>query len=214
VNRLLPSFGRRHGRKLRSSRSVLLETALPSLLIAPGYVAAAPLWFEIGFGSGEHLAEQARRNPQVNFIGCEPYVNGMTTLLAAIQKNDLRNIRLYDGDARMLLEAMPDESIDRMFILFPDPWPKARHHKRRIISQESLTLFYKKLKAGGMLRVATDHVDYCEWMLEQFLIFAQFTWEAKTQSDWQNPPPDWVPTRYQAKALAEGRQATFLEWRK
>ncbi|HEU5047010.1 MAG TPA: tRNA (guanosine(46)-N7)-methyltransferase TrmB [Rickettsiales bacterium] len=217
---LLPSFGRRRGRKLRASRSILFETLLPKLLIpepasslTPAELFAEPekpLWFEIGFGGGEHMAQQARWNPNVNFIGCEPYINGMASLLASVDKEKIANIRLFDGDARLLLEKLPDASIERMFVLFPDPWPKARHHKKRIISQGSLELFYRKLKPGGRLRIATDHVDYGIWMLENLLAFKKFTWEANNHTDWDTPPADWVRTRYQAKAEAEGRMATFL----
>jgi tRNA (guanine-N7-)-methyltransferase len=218
----LTSFGRRRGRKLRASKDAVLEAALPRLLIAlpqeqlhPDTLftqAGRELWFEIGFGGGEHLVEQARRNPQVNFIGCEPYVNGLATLLASIEKLECGNIRLYNDDARALLEKLPDGCIQRLFVLFPDPWPKARHHKRRIIAQPSLELFYRKLAPGGLLRIATDHVDYSVWMLEQLQLFGKFAWTAQSHLDWKQPPADWVPTRYQAKALQEGREAVFFDW--
>lgn len=214
---MLRSFGRRHGRKLRANRAAMVETLLPKLLInlPPENLfkdTTRPLWFEIGFGGGEHLAEQARLHPEVNFIGCEPYVNGMATLLSAIERERLANIRLYDNDARLLLGELSDNSIERMFILFPDPWPKVRHHKKRIISQGSLPLFHRKLKAGGLLRIATDHEDYCTWILENLLAYGKFSWQAKSQVDWHTPPENWVTTRYQAKAAAEGRKAVFLDW--
>jgi len=219
----LQSFGRRRGRKLRVSRSALMEMLLPKLLIelpenglSPESLfqgnGKAPLWFEIGFGAGEHLVEQARRHPDIHFIGCEPYINGMAVLLSAIDKDELDNIQLYDGDARLLLERLPDESIERLFVLFPDPWPKARHHKRRIISQSTLALFYRKLAPEGLLRIATDHEDYGVWMFEHLLTFGKFKWTAKSCRDWKNPPADWVKTRYQGKADAEGRPAMFLDW--
>lgn len=214
---MLRSFGRRHGRKLRAHRAALVETLLPKLLITLPSPELSdnppqPLWFEIGFGGGEHLEQQARLNPQVHFIGCEPYVNGMARLLSAIERDRLSNIRVYDNDARELLDALPDNSIARMFILFPDPWPKVRHHKKRIISQASLALFHRKIKTGGLLRIATDHVDYCTWMLENLLAFGKFSWQAESQADWKTPPEHWVTTRYQAKAEAEGRKAVFLDW--
>jgi len=214
---LLRSYGRRHGRKLRAGQAALVETLLPQLLITlpPENMFAdpsLPVWFEIGFGAGEHLVEQARQNPGINFIGCEPYVNGMASLLAAIERDALKNIRLYGGDARLLLSELADNSLERIFVLFPDPWPKARHHKKRIISRNSLELFYRKLTMGGLLRIATDHEDYCIWILENLLAFRKFEWRAKTQDDWNNPPQDWVATRYQAKAEAEGRRAVFLDW--
>jgi len=213
----LRSYGRRQGRKLKTTQSELVKSLLPKLLItlpanAPLYDAQKPLWFEIGFGGGEHLVEQARKHPHINFIGCEPYINGMAKLLAAIEKDKLSNIRLYDGDARSLLEALPDESIERLFVLFPDPWPKARHNKRRLISQASLALFYQKLKAGGLLRIASDHEDYVQWILEQLMLFNKLKWTAQQHTDWEMPPADWVRTRYQAKAEAEGRAAVFLDW--
>ena len=221
---VIPSFGRRRGRKLRPNRNALVETLLPQLRIAlPSATCHLPLatlfpnpnlpvWFEIGFGNGEHLVEQARRNPQVNFIGCEPYINGMASLLAAIDRDALTNIRLFDGDARVLLETLPDASLDRLFVLFPDPWPKNRHHKKRLISLNTLPLFYQKLKPSGRFRITTDHADYCTWILETLLAYGKFTWAAKAQADWEQPPADWVRTRYQEKAEAEGRKATFLEW--
>jgi len=218
----LQSFGRRRGRKLRANREELVESLLPKLLIRlpDGTLDPAtlfikpknPLWFEIGFGGGEHLVEQARRNPQCNFLGCEPYINGVAKLLSAIDKDKLDNIRLYDGDARLLLERLPDASIERMFILFPDPWPKARHHKRRIISQTTLTLLHKKIIAGGMLRLATDHVEYGAWMLEQLQAFKKFSWMARNAEDWNEAPADWVVTRYQQKAAGEGRNPLFLNY--
>lgn len=217
----LQSFGRRRGHKLHTSRQTLVDTLLPKLLIpAPDKtvdIAAlfgrnAPLWFEIGFGGGEHLAEQARLNPAVNFIGCEPYLNGVATLLAAVDEHKLQNVRLYDGDARLLVSKLPDESIERLFVLFPDPWPKARHHKRRIINQQTLEIFHQKLKKGGLLRIATDHVDYGTWILSQMLKFERLIWQATQPEHWQKAPTDWVPTRYQAKALAEGRLPLFLDF--
>jgi tRNA (guanine-N7-)-methyltransferase len=218
----IPSFGRRKGHKLRPSRSNLMETLLPTLLIPlpegqiePSTLFGAKtgaLWFEIGFGGGEHLTQQAEQNRDTSFIGCEPYINGVAKLLASIGQHTLTNIRLYDGDARLLLEKLPDSSIDRLFILFPDPWPKVRHHKRRIISAASLSLFHRKLKTGGLLRIATDHVEYGTWMLEHLLAFGQFAWAATSCNDWQTPQADWVKTRYQGKAEAEGRRPLFLDF--
>lgn len=217
----IASFGRRKGHKLRPSRAILFETLLPTIEVAKpqGAIAAAslfgndnPLWFELGFGGGEHLAEQALRNPHINFIGCEPYINGISSLLVAIDEHKLSNVRVYGGDARDILDNLPDGSIGRMFILFPDPWPKARHHKRRIVNQTTLSILHQKLKEGALLRVATDHVDYCTWILEHFLLFNKFLWQASRPADWHDAPADWVPTRYQAKAEQEGRKAVFLDF--
>jgi tRNA (guanine-N7-)-methyltransferase len=219
---LLSSYGRTRGRKLRPHRESLVETLLPKLLIdlqqeqldltSLFSVPDNPLWFEIGFGAGEHLAEQARLHPGINFIGCEPFINGVATLLAAVEKHQLKNIRLYAGDARLVLQRLADASIERLFVLFADPWPKTRHHKRRIISQVSLALFYLKLKPNGLLRLATDHLDYRVWMLEQLLSFGKLQWAAQSKKDWEIPPSDWIRTRYQAKAEAAGRSAVFLDF--
>lgn len=213
----IPSFGRRKGHRLKPSRHNLMETLLPRLLISdsnPFTPTTKPLWFEIGYGSGEHLQAQAIANPGVQFIGCEPYINGVAKLLATIEEQSITNIRLYDGDARLLLEQLPDSSLERLFILFPDPWPKNRHHKRRIINEQSIPLFHQKLKPGGLLRIATDHVDYSTWILEHMVIAQGFDWQAKTPTGWQTPPAGWVTTRYQAKAIAEGRVAVFLDFHK
>ena len=219
---LLPSFGRRHGRTLRPAQKALFTEVLPRLLITlpEGNLSLQelflhpdrPLWVEIGFGAGEHLLEQARRNPEVNFIGCEPYINGVATLLAGVKQHNLSNIRILEEDARLLLLKLPDNSIERLFILFPDPWRKNRHHKRRIIAPPSLPIFYAKLKQGGKLRIATDHYDYGVWILENMLLFRQLRWLATRHTDWENPPEGWVPTRYQAKALAQEREPLFLEY--
>lgn len=218
----LRSFGRRHGRKLKASHADLVDKLLPQLMIpvseSPLEAAslfanpAHPLRMEIGFGGGEHLVGQAVTLPEVNFIGCEPYMNGMAKLLAVIDRENLNNIRLYDDDARVLLARFPDASFARLDVLFPDPWPKARHHKRRIISQDTLELFHNKLLPGGILRLATDHAEYGAWMLEQLMRFGKLRWTAEREADWTNPPSDWIPTRYQRKAEEEGRPAMFLEW--
>jgi len=161
-----------------------------------------PLWLEIGFGGGEHLAHQAALNPGVGIIGCEPYINGIGDLLKAIEAQKLSNIRIHGDDARPLIERLPDASIERVFILYPDPWPKARHHKRRLVSTELLNQLARVMKPGAILRLATDHSDYCTWMLERLLPHPSFTWTAKDCDDWLKPWSDWIPTRYEQKALA------------
>ena len=160
------------------------------------------LWLEIGFGGGEHLAYQAERNPGVGIIGCEPYLNGIGEPLKQIETRKLKNIRLHGDDARPLIDALPDASLDRVFILYPDPWPKTRHHKRRIISTEFLTSLARVMKPGAELRLATDHADYATWMLERLLAHPDFKWTAKSCDDWLKPWPDYTPTRYEQKALA------------
>lgn len=168
------------------------------------------VWLEIGFGGGEHLAVQARAHPDIGFIGCEPFVNGVAKLMGAIHENELKNIRICDDDARPLLDAMVENSIDRSFILYSDPWPKKRHHKRRFIVKENLDRLARVLKDGAELCFASDHMDFVEWTLQHLLDHPSFQWQAQTASDWRNPPKDWVPTRYEEKALARGERPAYL----
>ena len=217
----LVSYGRRRGRAFRRHKSGVIESLLPKLLItrdggenSPEALANSgqPLWLEIGFGGGEHLAAQAERHQHVLFIGCEPYRDGVANLVAEVEERGLDNVRVWDEDARFILEALPDTCISRVFILFPDPWPKIRHQKRRIISQETLSMLAQVMKPGAELLLATDHEDYAIWMLEHVLAHGGFEWTAREQSDWLNPPEGWVRTRYQEKAEAQGRKAVFFRF--
>lgn len=176
--------------------------------------ATRELWLEIGFGGGEHLAAQAKANPSVGIIGCEPYINGMASLLSKIESESLSNIRIHAADARPLMAALPDASLSRVFILYPDPWPKSRHHKRRLISQNFLAQLARVMKQGALLRLATDDAGYAQWMLEHLLACPFFVWTAQRADDWRLPPPDWTPTRYEAKAKAAGRQPAYFEFRR
>ena len=215
----LLSFSRRIGKALRPSQKLLMTELLPSLLLPVGEAPIDPqslfhppvdeVWMEIGFGSGEHLAMQAARNPHVGFIGCEPYINGLAQLLKHIDSAKPTNIRLWNDDAVALLERFPDHSLSRLFILFPDPWPKSRHHKRRLVSDSMLDLVATKMRPGGELRLATDHVEYAEWMEEHLSRHTQF--QAIT-TDTTTPPEDWIKTRYQQKAEEEGRGAIFFRY--
>ena len=202
----LRSFGRRQGRRLRTSKQNLFDSLLPKLSISLSEVqnmdVNSSLWLEIGFGGGEHLAYQAALHPEIQFIGCEPYVNGMASLLSHIDECRLGNIRVYSDDARDLIRSLPDSSLERVFILYPDPWPKNRHHKRRIVSKEFLDCLARVMKNGAELRLATDSADYATWMLELLLSHKSFKWLAKTCDDWLNPPQEWISTRYEQKALA------------
>lgn len=200
--RLLASFGRRRGRKLRPLRKGLLATLLPQIQFTLPLEAGKSYWLEIGFGAGEHLAHQAALYPEMGIIGCEPYIDGVGTLLKSIDEQKLNNIRIHNDDARPLIEKLPDASIARVFINYPDPWPKARHHKRRLISTEFLTALARVMKKGARLQLATDHADYCAWMLERLLSHPSFQWTAKSCDDWLKPPPDWISTRYEQKRLA------------
>lgn len=218
----LVSYGRRKARKLTPNKSILMEELLPQIevrLQADGIhdanlptalVAQYPhIWLEIGFGGGEHLAEQAARNPGVLCIGCEPFIDGVAKLVENVGRHQLKNVRILPEDARLLLDALPDGSLDRVFILFPDPWPKIRHQKRRIVSQEMLGILHRVLKAGGELRLATDHVDYAKWMLEHIGQFPGFVWQSGRERDVKTAPEDWVPTRYEQKTRAQGREPVY-----
>jgi tRNA (guanine-N7-)-methyltransferase len=217
-------YGRRHGRKLREGQRHLKEDLLPRLSIAlpedggPLEPAAlfSPLprgvWLEIGFGGGEHLAEQAERHPELGFIGCEVFENGIVKLLGEAMRRGLANVRIFTNDARLLIEALPPASLGRVFLLFPDPWPKARHHKRRLVTPATLDRLAEVMTDNAELRLATDDTDYLRWMLEHTTVHADFTWLARCAADWRERPPDWPPTRYEEKARAAGRPPSFLRF--
>ncbi len=169
-------------------------------------------WLEIGFGGGEHLAAQARANPQTGFIGCEPFINGVAKLLAAIEDEGLGNIRIYDDDARDVLETLADASISRVFLLFPDPWHKKRHNKRRFVSPENLEQLARIMQPGAVLRIASDIPDYIRWSLHHIRNHPDFDWLAECATDWRIRPDDWPPTRYEAKAVREGRTPCYLSF--
>lgn|SRR6185312_1212823 len=214
--------GRRRGRRLRPYRQGLLTELLPRLRVAlppsgapldlAGLFPRPPskLWLEVGFGSGEHLVEQARRHPDTGFIGCEVFVNGVAALVGQLDRLELANVRIFDDDARLLLTALPAASIERAFLLFPDPWPKTRHAKRRFIGPANLATMARILADGAEFRVATDDAGYVRWTLQQLTGHPDFQWNATGPGDWRNPPADWVETRYQRKAVAAGRRPIFL----
>ena len=208
----LRSFGRIKSRAIKPRQAVLMETLLPSIALDPaaGPVDpralapdAAETWLEIGFGGGEHLAAQAARRPDVLALGAEPFLNGAASALRHIEAAGLSNVRLHVGDARELLAALPEASLDRIFVLFPDPWPKARHHKRRLIQRETVAELARVLRPGGRLRFATDWADYADWALERFLAEPRLAWTAERADDWRSPPADHLPTRYEAKRLGD-----------
>jgi len=167
---------------------------------------------EVGFGGGEHLAEQARRHPDTGFIGCEPFENGVAKLLTQVQASGLRNVRVVPDDARDILVRLPDASLSFVFVLFPDPWPKLRHHKRRFIQTRTLDQIHRLLKPGGELRIATDHTDYGQWALMHLMRDNRFEWAATRAADWRVRPEDWVATRYEQKALKAGRSCIYLRF--
>jgi tRNA (guanine-N7-)-methyltransferase len=224
TERLIHSYGRRRGRRLRRGRTSLIDDLLPRLAIpapAEGAVFDLPslfarpmteIWLEIGFGAGEHLAHQAESHRNVGVIGAEPYINGIAGLLSRVSDRGLDNIRLWPNDIRLLLPRFPAASLHRVFILFPDPWPKARHHKRRLVSTALLDELARLMPLGAELRLATDDVDYLTWMLERLTVHPHFEWQARRAVDWQTRPADSPPTRYEEKARAVGRHPVFLQF--
>jgi tRNA (guanine-N7-)-methyltransferase len=167
-------------------------------------------WLEIGFGAGEHLAWQAIHHPDIGLIGCEPFVNGVAAALARIETAGIANVRLWPEPAAPLLDVLADGALARAFVLFPDPWPKARHHKRRFIQRANLDRLARLLAPGGELRIATDDPDYRRWILAQVLDHGGFEWLARRPADWRERPPDWPATRYEEKARAAGRTPAFF----
>jgi tRNA (guanine-N7-)-methyltransferase len=214
-------YGRRRGRTLRPSQKkricgMLPQHAVdiphsgrlePQSLFAP---KRPSIWLEIGFGGGEHLASQAEQHPEIGFIGCEVFVNGIVKLLAEIEHRQLDNVRIFADDARLLIAALPPASIARVFVLFPDPWPKRRHHKRRIVSRETLDRLAEVMADEAELRLATDDDDYLCWMLERVIQHPAFEWLARRPGDWRERPRDWPPTRYEEKARAAARLPHFV----
>ena len=223
-SRLLRSYGRRKGKRLSPRKERLLAELLP--VLRPDLATPAPhdvralfsvpveaVWLEIGFGSGEHLLWQAQHNPKVGFIGCEPFINGAASLLGEIETKGLESIRVHDGDARDVLAWLPPGSIARAFILFPDPWPKKRQAKRRLVSPELVAALARVIKPGGELRFASDDADYAAQALLAVNGSGTFDWLARKAADWRERPADWSETRYERKALS-GRKPTYLRWQR
>ena len=216
-------YGRRKGPKLSPHKEELRRTLLPKLALRlehgadprsyfsswpdseakaerdPATQHIADVWLEVGFGSGEHLLEQARVHPSVGLIGAEPYEAGVAKLLSKLAGET--NIRIHEGDARDIVEALPDASLGRVFILFPDPWPKTRHRKRRFVQTEMLDALARVMRSGTELRIASDDSAYVDWTLERLLAHPDFSWTAERAADWKTRPPSWSQTRYEAKAL-------------
>jgi tRNA (guanine-N7-)-methyltransferase len=221
----LRSYGRRKGKRLSPRKERLIAELLPAL--RPDLGAAPPddpralfpvpvreVWLEIGFGSGEHLLGQAAHDPDVGIIGCEPFINGVASLLGAIEDRSLQTVRVHDGDAREVLDWLPDASIGRVFILFPDPWPKKRQAKRRLVGPELVAALARVLHPGGELRFASDDTDYAGEALLAVQQNGDFAWQADKAADWRVRAQDWPETRYERKALSEGRKPVYLRWRR
>lgn len=215
--------GRRKGRPLRKGRAALVDSLLPALRIALPQAGTIDLdqvfgapkpayWLEIGFGAGEHLAWQARAHPDIGMVGCEVFSNGVASLLRHVAENELDNVRIHNDDARALMDVLPDRSLDRLFLLHPDPWPKYRHANRRFVQQETIAALARLLKPGGILRIATDHPTYLGWTLRHMAGQPWFEWTARSAADWRQRPDDWPATRYEQKALRDGRRCTYLQY--
>jgi tRNA (guanine-N7-)-methyltransferase len=206
----LRSFGRIKSRTIKPRQAALMDSLLPQIR-APQtpfdpqalMPEAAEVWLEIGFGGGEHMAAQADRSREVLILGAEPFQNGVASALRHIDERGLTNVRLQDGDVRDLIARLPDACLARVFILFPDPWPKARHNKRRLVNAELLAELARVLKPGGRLRFATDWADYADWTLERVLRNPAFRWPATLASDWRVRPADHITTRYEEKRLGD-----------
>ncbi len=221
-------YGRRKGKHLKASQERYLAEDLAAF--SPGAVdwdvnpdrtplnleqifPGSPVWLEIGFGGGEHLVHQASENPGVGIIGCEPYINGVAMLLGKIRRAGVENLKVHAGDARDMFDVLPEASIDKAFLLYPDPWPKLRHHRRRFVTPEHLEPLARVLKPGAEFRVATDIPDYVRQTLEQVPQFG-FEWLAEGPDDWRVAWDDWISTRYEQKALREGRVPHYLTFKR
>ncbi len=217
-------YGRSKGHALRANHSRLMAELLPVVAVPPVdarpinlaalFPGAIDFALEVGFGGGEHLAWQAARHARTGFIGAEPFVNGVAKLLQRIEAENLSNIRILHGDARPLIEALSDGALSRIFVLHPDPWPKKRHYKRRMISPWFLEQSARLLKSGGQLRVASDIPDYVRWTLMHAQSAVGIEWMAEKADDWRVRPDDWPQTRYEAKTLKEGRAPAYLSFQR
>ncbi len=221
-------YGRLKGKHLKDSQKGYLEEDLAALspgavdwdtnparddLDLNGLFGGNDVWLEVGFGGGEHVIHQAAENPDVGIIGCEPYINGVAMLLGKVRKANVSNLRIYPGDVRDMFDVLPPASISKAFLLYPDPWPKSRHHRRRFVTPEHLDPLARVLKLGAEFRVATDIPDYVRQTLEE-VPKAGFEWLAEGPEDWRRPWSDWISTRYEQKALREGRTPHYLTFRK
>ncbi|MCF8467655.1 MAG: tRNA (guanine(46)-N(7))-methyltransferase TrmB [Sneathiella sp.] len=217
-------YGRRRGKALRKGQRLLVEQDLPRLAIPldGGPIDLGALfsstikeyWLEIGFGGGEHLAWQAENHPDVGIIGCEPFLNGVAMLLGKLKEAGTTNVRLHNEAAELLIEELPAASLTRAFLLFPDPWPKSAHAKRRFVSHANISGLARILKKGGEFRIATDHADYGAWILWHMLQSKEFVWLAESPDDWRVRETDWPPTRYERKAVEKGLHPVYYRFRR
>lgn len=215
-------FGRRKGKKLRAHHQDLMEHALPGLAVDVsaridpialfGPVRGAALWLEIGFGGGEHLVTLAQNVGAV--IGCEPFVNGVAKLLAEIERHGLDNLRVYAGDAIAVIDALPQGALAGVYMLYPDPWPKRRHRKRRLFTGAFLRRLARAMAPGAELRFATDIDDYAGWALARIAQQSAFVWAPQSAADWLAPWPGWSSTRFEKRALKAGRRPVYFTFRR
>ena len=219
-------YGRRRGKRLKPSRAVLLETDLPKFLFQGASAGENPcretvdlerqfgakgkFRLEIGFGSGEHLIQIADSHPEIGLIGCEPFISGVASLLAKLRSQRMSNIRIYPGDVRDVLDVLPDGSISLAYLLYPDPWPKKRHHRRRFVTPEFLRPLARVLECSAEFRIATDVPDYTRQTIEQVPRDGLFEWTARRCCDWMRPWTGWLPTRYEQKAVANGGTPVYM----
>ena len=220
------TYGRRQGRPLRSGLQALVDARLPALQVElpeagrtlePKALFATPpreVWLEIGFGGGEHLAWQAEAHPDVGILGAEVFINGIAQLVRQVAARELTNVRIYPGDGRDLLAVLPEGALSRAFILFADPWPKRRHHRRRFIQRATLDRLAALMAPGAELRLATDHMEHLDWMLERTSAHPAFQWLARRPGDWRERPADWPATRYERKAIDQGLKPVYLRFRR
>ncbi len=210
-NRIIRSFGRIKSRKLSDHKNSLLSDLPKNYAITDCDFTSQNNCLEIGFGFGDFTFEKAKQNPQTLFFGSEPHLNGVVNLLSKLEKEPLSNLRISTQDVRLLLAQFPDNFFDQIFILFPDPWPKVKHFKRRLINQEFLDqILSPKMRNGAKLTIATDHDSYKTWILCEISKSQKFNWLANAKQDWQIFPPDWVVTKYQKKAEREGRTSVIF----
>ena len=218
----LPFYGRRKGRPLRNTSKRLLEELLPAYVVPDNTSDPAKLfthnpsklYLEIGFGGGEHLAMVAKNHPENAYIGAEPFLNGVSSFLKYCQNEALKNVRIWPDDIRLQLSSWPNECLDGIFIMFPDPWPKIRHSSRRIINKDNLAAFARLIKVGGSLRMASDHSSAKNWILSGMLENPYFDWTAESPDDWNVQPHDCPETRYMRKALKEGRRPAWFDFKR
>ena len=215
-------YGRAKGHKLRTGQQALVDEALPRVAVpTEGPLDATrlfgddrPLEVEIGFGAGEHLAGQAAMRPDHGFIGCEPFLNGVVGALGHIRDDGLTNVRLHMGDALDVIERLPDASLDRVYLLHPDPWRKARHAKRRMVNHGPLDLIASKLKPGAEFRLGTDDPTYCRWSMMVMNQRRDFAWQARAAKDFLTRPDEWPETRYERKARRQGHEVWYFRYRR